>query len=283
MTRDLDGALYDAEGRSHRPIAPDWWERPHRIELVDGRLVPYYGDSSFISAQPEMLERFLRLANASDAEILAFARRFGMLDLCAHGRPRRHDVVTGRGPACELTVVRRGRRDGTEEFRLWRPSGRDEFDPQTIVSEGVERPIAWRKLAAQFVSLIEAATQPIDVLRRLPWEQDPSIPMHRLVRLADVRPMWHVPRPARGDSPQLLLGSFSLLGALTVATLYAAVGGGRGLALCANCGDWFARAGGSRSGRHAWCPKPGCQRAKLAAASRAYRRRAAISRLRVVE
>src|SRR5947208_16106489 len=85
----------DQAGRLGRclPGAPTWYVP--RVELRGGvlqwRLGKAPGLAPPTAGAAGALDGFIRLVAASDEEVLAYARRWGMLQLCKHDRPFTHD------------------------------------------------------------------------------------------------------------------------------------------------------------------------------------------------
>lgn len=124
---------------------------PDDIELVDGPLGPslrYRFGVPFdqaLKARPDsrLLREFTRLASAPDAAIARFAARWGVLDLCQHGRPLarppRIGIWTCRHSSMEPLVVAedldpRGRLN-PEPLTIWRDLARRAAETQVLVVE----------------------------------------------------------------------------------------------------------------------------------------------------
>jgi len=67
-----------------------------------------------------LLGRFVALRDAPDDQIAAFARLYGVLGICKHGRPWPHaeDMASGHLLVCPW--VRRGDDGGAEPLAAWR-------------------------------------------------------------------------------------------------------------------------------------------------------------------
>jgi hypothetical protein len=67
------------------------WPLPASVELVDDMAMrvrwDFSVDKTEVRPEPGLLEGFIGLRSATPTRILAFARRWGALDLCQHGRP----------------------------------------------------------------------------------------------------------------------------------------------------------------------------------------------------
>ncbi len=149
-TRDL-GQIFDFEGRPDHALAADYLSVPWRIELQQGVLVYQLferdregklaapiptieqaldekrtkarGQPSIRLPNPRVLDGFMRLRDATDEQVLDFARRWGVLDLCEHDFPATHNVgslamVLRRSPKC--LPVQPGSVEGRESVKAWR-------------------------------------------------------------------------------------------------------------------------------------------------------------------
>src|SRR5271163_4574975 len=90
------GRLYDKySGRLERTLLAGRLPVPAPITVRDGRL-EYRLGPRWKQADPDkqnLLTDFLYLSEASDDQIAAFARRWGVLGLCAHWLPYGHPAV----------------------------------------------------------------------------------------------------------------------------------------------------------------------------------------------
>lgn len=85
------------------------WQRPADTEMRDGAIEwGVSGKQIWTKPDSAMLERFLSLGDATDAAILRFAKRYGVLALCDHGAPSSHSPqcrpVGWPGPCREALV-----------------------------------------------------------------------------------------------------------------------------------------------------------------------------------
>src|SRR3989442_15613904 len=86
--------------------------RPKRVNLVKDRLV-WTGRGALVSPSPQMLEGFIRLAEAPPEKIREYALQWGVLETCEHNMPLWH----WGDERC--TLVREG--DGwSEPLSVWR-------------------------------------------------------------------------------------------------------------------------------------------------------------------
>ena len=63
---------------------------PRDIRLEDDLLIWRWDHMTRRTATSELLARFLRLAGASDDDILEFATQWGVLGICEHNMPASH-------------------------------------------------------------------------------------------------------------------------------------------------------------------------------------------------
>jgi hypothetical protein len=107
------GPVFRLDGRIEQAIAADDLVVPGRLELQKGCLCYQYFPGGLsdihhlnrshsgsertvqgrtdlpttVTPAPRLVDHFIRLADAPEEEILGFARRWGVLDLCSHGLP----------------------------------------------------------------------------------------------------------------------------------------------------------------------------------------------------
>jgi transposase-like protein len=86
--------LMDSQGNLERPFPAGPWRLPARIDLDGDRLVWTQEPSRLIRPQTGgfqgLFEKFIELGDASAQKILAYARHWGMLELCEHDFPANH-------------------------------------------------------------------------------------------------------------------------------------------------------------------------------------------------
>src|SRR5687768_2019394 len=88
--------LTDFEGRLERPLAASMVDQPLHVELQGDEIVwtERPDDDDWRPAYTpgrELLTPFVRLFEGTDAEILAYAGRWGVLGICPHGLPSSHN------------------------------------------------------------------------------------------------------------------------------------------------------------------------------------------------
>jgi len=82
-------------------VAASTWPIPGEVVKHADGLIRHGGDggrrATAASAPSDFLMRFVRLTNASDAKVLAFAKKFGVLGICGHQLPFTHVTGVGTG------------------------------------------------------------------------------------------------------------------------------------------------------------------------------------------
>jgi hypothetical protein len=135
-----------------RPVQSGRWWRPKEIQLHGDHL--YWkidGIEEWTSLSPGLLESFWCLRNASPAEILQFARKHGVLELCEeHGVPASHSH-----PNCEWMLA------STDGSVPWAP-GAWACEPLAI----------WRRFATQAYALAKVASRVLIGQLGLPEDWD---------------------------------------------------------------------------------------------------------------
>jgi len=302
----LDGAKLD------RPVSADQWHLPEVLEVRRGALLWRYGRRGQVTPTRSVFQDFLRLAEADDEEICAFAKCWGVLYLCAaHGLPSSHAALAEengrqeRAPVeiapsvyadadvtalfasgwfarCPLVVT-----DGdaylerTEDWRRFAREASTTFHLALQVHrENLGEPEAWGKLFGPQILLDENGR----VIDR-PGAWHPSNLSEARFRLASVVNRWLQAAQLQpilwwGDRATVTLGNRTLFGYLAVQLLLS-VSKRRGLAVC-SCGDIFGMERQVGPGRNAYCPKCG-RSAATRDASRRLRQKQRCARRLVVE
>jgi hypothetical protein len=256
-----DGFLgTESSGELDRRIAGREWLVPEEIGLRDGRLVwrqIYFDWDKRISAKPGLLQSFIRLADAPDERILAFARRWGVLELCEHDLPLRH-LVSGWAHTDAPFYAR-----SWCDYRQSEPGGRI-WEPLSAWRTWARRAAATLNVAISFyrnkLPPLEEWQSAISLGLRSPDDNEPLPPtpskgwlrldhrIHAWLGLTGV-----VPRVVRnrGVRPQITFGGTGLFGALSI-QLMLAVCRTDGLAVCSSCASAFVPKRRPRHGR-AYC------------------------------
>ena len=265
------------------PTVP--WLRPAKISAVEENGVLYLmadGKSSswsLVTGEPAVMAGFIKLADAGLPRFAAFAKRFGMLMHCGHGkywlgctrnRSDRTDefsfcLPTFHEPVDEWrTQARRIRAILTCSARIWRDENPDETDLADAARIRVEQ------LRGFMYDLYEQADETRNGLsgpKR--WQPLVEHAVNRLLQEAMVVPKFRW----APDSCQIDFGGGGLLCALATQVALAVARVGR-LVLCDNCGQPIVgRKRQPAAGQRAWCERPKCKLARGAAAARDCRHR----------
>lgn len=203
---------------------------------------------------PNLLFEFVRLADADDSRVLDFATRWGLLKLCAHGRPGGHPVpgnfclpvpwepvriwrahARRLGAALAIAAALHDKKLGPEE--VWTI-----LDPdRTEHSAGpMKRGGKWEKLQFMWG-------------KRLEWDRTLLAKhINEWLQEGEVRPrfLWWEDAP----SMALSVGGLSQLWGYLVRELTFMVARKDGAALCAGCGQFFVPDRKPAATRRAWCP-----------------------------
>lgn len=258
--------VFDAPVSERWPV-PDW------VRVEKERLV--YPSPPWKNEAPRpdrsMLKEFLLLEGESvtRASVETFARKWGVLGICRHGRIAGHPVL------------------GESSRGFCTPLGY----PGNSLSEAIERWEYWARYMRSLLNLA-AAIESGDAGDAEDWKNLPRIPPRLLKRLGEGDLGMAREGVAAATTSLIAIAPFSLrlvpengryamrLGPAThFSALFCSLAmevlsymlGGR-LAVCSGCGRMFS-AGRARTGKLRWCPRAACQRAARAEASRQYRRR----------
>ena len=233
----------------------------------------------------DMLRAFVKLADAPDRAILAFAKKWGPLGICQHKVPATHSADCDPAGWEES-----GRVGGWEPLERWRHYAA-RARAVVIVSHGLRM---GARVSVQDIRpvMLDYATQ-VMVAGRLEskeecppdlWNTVTSV-VNDWLRLGDVRPRLLLTEEiasfddARRVRPRIVLTpswrfpspEFCLFGVLGMQLAFAA-SSERGLAFCSACGSWFEPVRQLRPDENHYCG--GCgRRAMQRAASANYRAR----------
>jgi len=200
----------------------------------------------------QMLEDFLRLANAPVARVGDFARRYGVLWLCEHDLPATHNhSVGGDGRGCRPR--RRDPERPGKHLLYWEPIS------------------VWRDFSRQANEIISVMAPGLNLAPAGGWLPLPPLStLNEWLAMTGVRPVvdWINGRL------RLRWGGVGVFGVLAL-QLALRVTKERGLALCAGCGRPFTpQRRRPRAGENHYCEDCGRVQAQRDA-SRRYRRRIA--------
>jgi hypothetical protein len=297
------GALYDSDTGAlerripvgKRPIFAD-------IEVKDGRLsYRPFGELKFVSADDQsrkLLENFLNLAEASDNEIQAYARKNSVLGLCAHGLPAGHESLRGR-LSFLLAVAKQ--KPGVHFSAIdwlavqWLKSKPAKIDapcfPELLIPEIkaallVDQPPAdaellssddvvlsepvglWRVYALLAGELLKVAAEGCEQDRGELTET-----LDHWLALTPLRPCCVLDKRGRLALRLQAVNPFSALFGVLGAQLFSAASGGKSWLVCSGCGKWYQPDRQPRTGVHTYCPACGKNAAWRAASRRYYAKR----------
>lgn len=254
MTRETQSGM-----EVGRLIEPGWFTTLKDVSIVEtddagpvlfGRHPPDidgtqdYSSDYEVEYQPGTLEPFLRLAEGSLDDILAFANRYGILGLCKHSMPWTHNI------------------------QGWDPFGSDVPICGTPLS-GAERVDAWIGHSAQFRNIIRISAAlhrghlpPRDVVlsrrseadsTRATWD-DVKFLVNRNLHRANIRPSISY------DPPSLVFSSHTLYGhlAMELALMTMKVDG---LYICSGCANPYVPEHKPRTGTRSYCAT--CRKTKV--------------------
>jgi hypothetical protein len=275
---ELAGLVTCESGSLYRPVATmALWPPPSRIE-VDGEDLVLTDERHASEGKPPnrypgpgMLEEFVGLEHAPNHTIAAYARLWGVLDICTHGLPASHN------PASLLTRLGERRsacfrqdREPIEAWRFFAAHARATLGVAAEIWRG--RPgsaedchVLWSQHGLSGEMSREVAFQVEQVMDAVGY----------WLELGDVAPRfwWWGSTPPSITFESANGGLFGVL-AMQIAL---AVVRTDGLAICSGCSIPYVPPRAPRNGRRRYCDA--CRRAKVPArdASRDYRRRRRIA------
>jgi hypothetical protein len=268
--------LTDDKGQLDRPVAWNEWDVPDVVLQGDRLTWSPRGVFRRAKASSSLLEAFVGLADAVDAGILNYARRWGVFGICRHGLPASHNP-----PPVPRPIL-----DG-----VFRPM--DELPwcyPRGWWGGCAWEPLdTWRAYARKFRAVLNVAAGlhdgrrgTGDDWRELNVEMRDGGPTERLrqerVQLCTVLNQFlaqgRISLEIRWDetTPTLRPRGSGLFGAVLI-QLVLAVGRSGGFAICAACGIPFIPARRPRPDQRHYCER--CRKLKVPARDAAadYRRR----------
>ena len=292
-----------------RPVATAMVLVPSHVEQQGDRLC--WGSTPDQPPAPRQvgrqgLETFIRLAGAADGGIVAYARRHGVLHLCAHGLPCTHNparhAATSMAMADQMQGPARRLQRGARRYLAMRLA--DGCQPETINVRGrllaCEPLHEWRLWGCRFRAALNIASslhgdRPGSVddwqdllrggTREVPWWTR-TVRAERLMlmgilntwlRIGDVRPtfQWRV-----DEGPSVFFSGGSVYDATLFATLVCQVvfacARSEGVAVCSTCGTTYTPNRRPRVDQRSYCPRCRLAGAPQRDAQRARRRRKAV-------
>ena len=226
-----------------------------------------------------MLSSFVGLATASDAkfrrQVIAFARRWGVLGLCRHGLPVRHPISPEMLPLAEL-CDRWVRTGGAEPVRLWREYARQAGAVLNLAAAlavgATGEATDWEIALRPFPPGPPAVTHP--------RQGDPAPEMAALLDRAVAHWTMNagvVVAPDSRTPGAIRLGVRDAFGAIAVQLLFASARAPVEFR-CSGCGEKFQPSRRPRAGENSWCPACRAAGKDTRSASRRYAARKRESR-----
>jgi hypothetical protein len=249
------------------------WTAPH-VEVTEGLLRWSIDErkSRKVAASPTLLDSFLRLHSASDAQIGQFASRWGVLELCEHDLPARHRNAPGDeiatwasdGPCYPQGARESGFTRGWEPLEAWR-----EFSRKARAVCAIARHLQEGRVGdSQDWATLNEDPHLGRRRRSVPFEKS-LLMLHvdRWLLLGALRPAfrWQDDRTEIVFRPPCLFTALSLQLVFNVAKI-------DGIAFCCGCGAPYIPTIRPPAGRNNFCPTCGRKGAQRLAAQR-YRAR----------
>jgi hypothetical protein len=280
-------ALMTAEDRSGSLVRRDVLLTPgDRIHRVGARLVvkPRIGDLIEVTPERRMLADFAGLTGRSDDDVRDFARRWGMLGLCAHQLPRNHrgTVPAGLLDAAAVSVGTPCGIPGDEAISAWRYWSSQAlallqvFGP--VVAGGLADERHWQTLASRgpWATAIRGRQVDEQDVEWNYWLRPGSVATEPIL-VTDAVDAWLSMSGERlslswwDGQPQVRLGQGGLLGALGMQLVLAATGADA-LGICSGCRRPHVPSRPRATQWRSYCPE--CRRngVPVVTASATYRR-----------
>jgi hypothetical protein len=228
------------------------------------------------------LDRFVRIKQADD--VLAFARRYGPLQLCGHGKPASHGGEDEEG---RLLKCRPSRREPVDRWLFYVANARAILKIASAMRQGIlaERR-DWDELyrsrrteagtfggAEQTLRNLSGQGLPVprDMVASLQWLHLSNV-VNYWVNVSNVRPEVSRSWTGKDSAPGIELVGVGIFGALAV-QLLAAIAGAHGTYFCCGCGDPYRASRRPRTGQRHFCRKEECKRAGTRERQSAHRAR----------
>ena len=267
------GALERRIPVGRRPVFAD-------IEVKSGCLsYRPFGETKIVSADDQsrkLLEDFLSLAEASDSEIEAYARKNGVLGLCVHGLPAGHESLRGR--LSFLVALSKQKPD--TRFSVFdllslqsikpNPAKMDapcfpelgSEDAPPVLSEPIR---LWRVYASIAGDLLKVAASARERDRGELAET-----LDHWLALTPLRPCCVLDKRGRLTLRLQPANPLSALFGVLGIQLFSAASGGKSWLICSDCGKWYPPERLPRTGIHTYCQACGKNAAWRAASRRYY-------------
>ena len=255
--------------RLERPVVDAGWAVPDVVELdeeADRLVIRGVPGRRRVRPAAGLLERFKDLGRAPPEKIRDYARRSGVLEICAHGLPTSHNKPRpnpdGEGVlsfGCIPLLVDQDPRTLWEPVSVWRRLAGEAHAIVNLAArlrEGtVGKPEDWAAIrdapivavalhSVQGGHLPEAGTAAEwrSLAQQSLLGKSPAFEQEMLAEIVNQWLRWGDVRPSlgwKGDRPRVRLGGDGLFGALAV-QLMLAVNAGKGVATCTECGQVYA-------------------------------------------
>jgi hypothetical protein len=293
MTREAveweTAGFYTEDGQIDRPLPISRLLIPAVIELQDGELrwAPVVGErrSHHVALQEGILERFVTLADASDKDVLRYARRWGMLLLCKHNLPSSHNQPKCLPIGSNDFAKKKGGAWywGREPVAVWRQFSRK---ARAILNVAANLDKGRGGAVEDWRAIYDERSD--RVARR--WKPGDDTQAHRLMlaralnewlTIANVRPAleWgraaqRRPRICLAEANPAWTSGIGLFGAIATQLVFA-IARSDGLEMCSGCGEPFIPNRRPREGQRRYCRSCRSRGVPLRDAQRDRRRRKA--------
>jgi len=240
---DLNGSLIHRLG-----LRVGEWFAPEDVEVVEDGVVWLPGDLArveVVKPQRGMLDRFVSLADTSPNRVSAFAKQWGVLEICKHGLIATHGNALDWCPSQGFEG-----RPGWfwAPLEVWRSTAR-QMRAMLSITAALHRGHSTE--SGDWVSIQEEFGD------KLAGER-PGIQMEALssvandwIQLGGVLPTVRM----RPDRSEVMLASTSGLFGALVTQLAAALTRSEGLGVCVSCNRVYSPSRKPQAGRRSFCPE----------------------------
>jgi Zn finger protein HypA/HybF involved in hydrogenase expression len=263
------GLIDPYSGALERVLPVGDWLVPPGLKLQDKFLVydnrPFRLNEEALIAEPKVniLFEFSGLADADDTGILEYARKFGVLGLCEHGKPRGHFVHTPIKDLCTPIGWPFKCREPIERWRFYASGFGALLRLSVALHNGQSGDAQDWKHALKLPRIAEHPAAG-------PWAQIAGV-INLLMTWAGIAPYWVVGGKMSGVELRTVVPACALFGTLTAELLFT-ITRSRGLLICSDCGRFYLPQHPPPTGSRKFCPKCGNKAARRYA-SKDYRRR----------